>query len=193
MRFDGGQNVRRTLLLGLAFLFVAPVPEGSGLATERNALQPSEYAVKAAFVYNFIKFIEWPEERATSGESVRVCVLGDLPDASAFESLQGQEVRGRRLTVATLRDDRNVAECSVLFVADNQSSKLQRILGLVDGRPTLTVGDTEGYAKRGIMINLFLENKRVRFEINADRAKASGLRISAKLMRLASKVYGNGP
>ena len=190
MRSDRGRHLRRVLALVLVFLFAAPIPQGSGYAAERKAPLPAEYAVKAAFIYNFIKFVEWPAKEGLPGDTIKVCVLGDLADAESFERLQGQVVRGSRVSVSLIKDAGDASGCSVLFVTENQSPRLPRVLERLGASPTLTIGDTDGYAQRGVMINLFLENKRVRFEINEHRARAAGLRISTKLLKLATKVYG---
>ena len=190
MRSERVLNIFRILVvaLALAFLCAVPVMQVSVSAEERGTPAPAEYEVKAAFVYNFIKFVEWPD--TGGGDSIRLCILGELPDAAAFANLEGRQVRGKRMTVLTLDRPGEARGCEVLFVTANQTGRLQEIIESLEDRPTLTISDTEGYARRGVMINMFLENKRVRFEVNEKKARAAGLRISAKLLKLASKVYG---
>jgi hypothetical protein len=192
MRSEPVQNRFRVLALSLAFLCAAAVLQGTASAEEGRSSARAEYEVKAAFVYNFVKFVEWPDAAGLSHDRVRLCVLGDLPDAPAFLHLDGTVVRGKKVSVVALKDAVEVHTCDVLFVATNQSGRLPDVIGSLKDRPVLTIGDTEGYALRGVMINMFLENKRIRFEINEEQAKSAGLRISVKLLKLASKVYGTG-
>ncbi len=191
MRSERVLNIFRILVFALVFLCAVPVMQGNGSAEERGTSAPAEYEVKAAFVYNFIKFVEWPDAGGPPGDSIRLCILGELPDAAAFANLGRRQVRGKRMTVLTLDRPGEASGCDVLFVAANQTGRLREIIESLEDRPTLTIGDTEGYARRGVMINMFLENKRIRFEINEKKARAAGLRISAKLLKLASKVYGS--
>jgi hypothetical protein len=119
-----------------------------------------------------------------------LCLLGTLPDAAPFDDLDGQEIMGKHMRVVHLRDPQEASTCQVLFLSSSLSRRLPDTLELLRGSPVLTVGDTDGYAQRGVMINMYLENKRVRFEINAETAGVAGLRISTKLLSLAGTVHG---
>jgi hypothetical protein len=193
MRSDHGMVIRRAAAAVLMLLVAFLLQPGDGYAAERRTSAPAEYQVKAAFVYNFIKFVEWPL-RGRGGnaaeDTVRFCVLGDLPDKAPFEALDGQEIMGKRLYLVFLREPEESTACHILFLPSTVSNRLSEVLEGLQGQPTLTIGDTEGYARRGVMINMYLDNKRVRFEINARTADAAGLRISAKLLNLAGAVYG---
>ena len=171
-------------------LVLCLLQNGEVSAEERRTPVPGEYQVKAAFVYNFIKFVSWPSGEASAAGTVRLCTLGELPDAAPFDDLQGKEIMGKRLQVVHLRDPQDAHSCQVLFLSLSLSRRLSETLELVRGHPVLTVGDTDGYAQRGVMINMYLENKRVRFEINAETAVQAGLQISTKLLSLAGTVHG---
>lgn len=171
-------------------LVLCLLQNGKVSAEERSAPVPGEYQVKAAFVYNFIKFVAWPSGEASAGRTVRLCILGELSDAGPFDDLSGQDVMGKRLHVVHLRDPQDARSCQVLFLSSSLSRRLSETLEFVRGHPVLTVGDTDGYAKQGVMINMYLENKRVRFEINAETAVQAGLQISTKLLSLAGTVHG---
>ncbi len=190
MYFNAAPYRRRLAALAAVVLVLCILPRESGFAAERSATLSGEYQVKAAFVYNFIKFITWPSGEASAGGSVRLCILGDLPDAAPFDDLDGQEIMGKRLQIVHLREPQEARTCQVLFLSSSLSPRLPETLELVRGRPVLTVGDTDGYAQRGVMINMYLENKRVRFEINTETAGSAGLRISTKLLILAGTVHG---
>jgi hypothetical protein len=193
MRSDPGTVIRRAATAAIVLLVAGLLQHGDGYAAERRTAAPAEYQVKAAFVNNFIKFVEWPL-RGQGGnvpeETVRLCVLGDLPDKAPFEALDGQEIMGKHLSLVFILEPEESRDCQVLFLPSTVSNSLPEVLKVLQGRPTLTIGDTEGYARRGVMINMYLDNKRVRFEINAEMAGAAGLRISAKLLNLAGAVYG---
>ena len=178
------------MALPALLLVFCMVPLGGVVAAERNAPSPGEYQVKAAFIYNFIKFVTWPSGEDARSGTVRLCVLGEVPDMASFEDLEGQELMGKRMTMVHLKEARDARTCQVLFLSSALSSRLTETLDIVRGLPVLTVGDTDDYAQRGVMINMYIDKKRVRFEINADSAEAAGLRISAKLLSLAGKVYG---
>jgi len=193
MRSDHGTVIRRVAWAALMLLVAGLLQRGDGYAAERKISAPTEYQVKAAFVYNFIKFVEWPlrgQGGNVTEDTVRLCVLGDPPDKATFAALDGQEIMGKRLSLVFLQGPEESRGCQVLFLPSTVSNKLPEVLEVLQGQPTLTIGDTEGYARRGVMINMYLDNKRVRFEINAETSGAAGLRISAKLLNLAGKLYG---
>ncbi|HWS15864.1 MAG TPA: YfiR family protein [Candidatus Methylomirabilis sp.] len=174
-------------LLLIATMGMAPVARGE--------TPPDEYHVKAAFLYNFAKFIEWPDEKAGSPGDFPLCVLGSESDPvlTALDSLQGKTVRGLPLTtrrVATLGEART---CRILFVTSSERPRLPEILSALRGRPVLTVGDTNGFAERGGIINLVKAGNRISFEINTDAAQRAGLTMSSKLLFLGKIVKPGVP
>lgn len=179
----------RALTIAAALIAGSPAQEGAGYAAEPARATQGEYQVKAAFVYNFIKFVEWPAGEARDDNDIRLCVMGAVSDMEPFEELQGREIMGKRLTVTRVRERGLVEDCQVLFIATSLAPRMKDVLGSIARKPILTIGDTDGYGRRGIMINMYLERKRVRFEVNARSARESGLQISAKLMNLAGMVY----
>ncbi len=190
MYFSAAPYKRSIAAFAAAVLVLCLLQREGGFAAERGAPPVSEYQVKAAFVYNFIKFVTWPSGEASAGGEVRLCILGDLPDVAPFYGLDGQEIMGKRLHIVHLKDPQEARTCQILFLSSSLSRRLPETLELLRGHPVLTVGDTDGYAQRGVMINMYLENKRVRFEINAETAAVAGLRISTKLLSLAGTVHG---
>ena len=152
----------------------------------------SEYDVKAAFLYNFTKFVEWPDA-AFPDDSFRVCVLGEDPFGKSLKALTGQEVAGRRLQVLSFRGGiARPEECHVLFISRSEQGRLAEILSGVRNFPVLTVADSRGFLEGGGIINFVLEGSKVRFEINQEAAERTGIKISSKLMSLAKRVKG-GP
>lgn len=149
----------------------------------------SEYDVKAAFLYNFTKFVEWPswafhDDRST----VRLCVLGDDPFGGSLGEIAEGEVAGRRVTVLRARSMGTPAGCQILFVSRSERGRLPAILREVRDAPVLTVGDTGGFLEHGGIVNFVLDGTKVRFEISQEAAERAGIRISSRLLRLATRV-----
>ncbi|MDP2878587.1 MAG: YfiR family protein, partial [Sulfuricella sp.] len=145
---------------------------------------PSEYELKAAFIYQIAKFVEWP----SSGAPLRLCVLGGNPFGAALETIRGKAVNERKLEVTLLDMGADLRECNMLFIAATADRHLERIVAITRNAGMLTIGDTEGFARRGAMVNFFMENGKARFEINLDAARQGGLKISSKLLSLARIV-----
>ncbi|MBS4097423.1 MAG: YfiR family protein [Sulfuricella sp.] len=144
------------------------------------AAGPSEYEVKTQFVRHFATFVEWPGAATT----LRLCIQGRDLFGTALESLRGTLVKDRRVEIATLGVKDDIHECQILFVPTSAERYLERIVALARGAGILIVGDTEGYAQRGAMINFYLEAGKIRFEINQDAIRQSGLKVSSKLLSL---------
>ncbi len=156
---------------------------------QARAAQSGERDLKAAFLYNFAKFVEWPEAAFPEPTTpVTLCVLGDDPIGASLETVvKGEKLNDRRLVVRLLRDPQATQGCHVLFVGP-EKGRLPEILAPLRGSGILTVGGAADFLDRGGMIRLFLEQNRVRFDINLDAAEQSHLRLSSKLLRLARAV-----
>ena len=152
--------------------------------------EPTEYEVKAAFLYNFAKFATWPDAAfAGPGGFLDLCVLGSNEFGTHLEQLSGQPVEGRTLRVLPISLDQ-AAGCHLLFVSRSEEGRAPAILDQVRGQPVLTVGDHDGFAERGGVINLQVVGDNVRFEINPDAAQQAGIALSSQLLRLATIVEG---
>lgn len=151
-----------------------------------------EAELKAAFVYNFLQLVDWPPEAGSHGNANLVlCSLGDSGSNGAFTALIGRPVGSRKLNFLVLASEGEVASCDALFIADRSVDRLPRLLAELQGRPVLTLADFDAAAERGVMIGLKRVDSRLGFEVNLQAARASGLRVSAKLLRLAAHVYGS--
>jgi hypothetical protein len=145
-----------------------------------------EYEVKAAFLYNFAKFVEWPEVSGAGGAPEFVIgILGQDPFGSDIAVIEGKSVNGKILKIVRSDSLAELNNCQVLFISGPVENRLDDILKKLGSRPILTVGDTHGFAHAGIMINLFKKDNKIRFEINPTAAEKTGLRISSHLLRLA--------
>ncbi|RJQ14698.1 MAG: YfiR family protein [Nitrospiraceae bacterium] len=156
-------------------------------------LKPGEYQVKAAFLYNFLKFIEWPEGPVKTADAVTLCILGEDPFGRDIDIIRGKAVRDRVLSVRNIGSVQEAGECRILFISPSERKNIAHILEKARGSGVVTIGDTEGFAQQGVIINFFLENDRVRFEINIEAAKKADLQISSKLLKLARIVENTGP
>ncbi|MEO7144602.1 MAG: YfiR family protein [Bryobacteraceae bacterium] len=166
---------------------------GPVTGAEPPARTASEYQVKAAFVYNFAKFVEWPPP--VDGPA-GFCVFGEATVFSALEQVvRGKLIAGRTVEVKRLKqveDPRR--ECQILFIAGGDAGSAQeRAAALAEGSSAgvLTIGESDGFLESGGIINFLLKDKKVRFEINLAAARKARLTISSKLLQLAADVRGD--
>ncbi len=177
------KGVARVVILALALSGLIPGPAPG----ETPAFQ--EYQVKAAFLYNFAKFVEWPSEAFASPESPMVLViLGSNPFGDALKNLRGKTVNGRQLVVRMAESVEDVDPSHILYVGESEKGKLSHILKTAEKRNILTVGDSEGFAQRGGVINMLTEGSRVVIEVNPEAAQRARLTVSSKLLALARIV-----
>jgi hypothetical protein len=145
-----------------------------------------EYRVKAAFLFNFPKFVEWPSKDSTKPtDPIRICILGQNPFGSA---LHDAVIEGRTFVVREVSGDQPAAGCQILFISSSERKRLQIILGEIKTDGVLTVGETETFASEGGIINFKIEDGRVRLQINVNAAEKAKLYISSKLLSLAQIV-----
>lgn len=149
----------------------------------------SEIAVKAAFIYNFAKFIRWPADRFKPGESAfTICMWGRGPMGSAIGRLAGKKIQNSTIQVRQLANTETVVGCHIVYVSQSASENVAEALRRVSRINVLTVGNVATFAERGGIINLLRTGNRVRFEINVEAARLSGLKFSSKLLRLAKII-----
>ncbi|MEW6067505.1 MAG: YfiR family protein [Nitrospirota bacterium] len=153
--------------------------------------KPKEYQVKAAFIYNFVKFIEWPDELFKDSTTVTFCIIGDDPFVSEIDTIQGQSVKGKVLEVTRINSIDKAKNCHLLFISSSERKNITYILKEIKNLSVLTIGDTEGFAQQGVIINFFIEENKIRFEINTDAANCAKIQISSKLLKLA-RIVGEG-
>lgn len=163
----------------------------SSTSAAAQTSEPNEYAVKAAFLFNFTKFVEWPD--GSFNDSKAPIVLGIIGDDPFGESLTiivaGQKVEGRSIVVQKHRYGDDLRHCHILFVSASERSHVAQILASVQLAGVMTVSDIDGFAEAGGLMQFVLEENRVRFVVNLDAAKQSKLRVSAKLLALARVIH----
>jgi uncharacterized protein DUF4154 len=151
---------------------------------------PTEYQVKAAFLYNFGRFVTWPARAfADSTAPLLVGILGEDPFGTEIDAmLRGKTLEGRPVQVQRFQELRDLGPCHILFTARSDPAFLQQLFATLRGRPVLTVGESTDFTSRGGVIRFYLEENRVRFEINVRASQRAELWISSKLLKLARIV-----
>jgi hypothetical protein len=179
------RRAEASLMLTIIAVMASPFLQAHGQGA-------GEYAVKAAFLYNFAKFVEWPPEAMGSGSSPLVLgVLGDDPFGAAIDQVvAGKTANGRQLVVRRLKWGQDLKQCHILFISSSERKRLAEILGALRGASILTVGDMDQFGQQGGMIQFVIEQNRVRFEINIGAAQQGRLKLSSKLLALARNVRG---
>jgi YfiR/HmsC-like len=153
----------------------------------------SEYLIKAGFIYNFAKFVEWPSAAFAQQDSpIVIGIIGSDPFGNIIDRIVEDKKIGNRGFVVKRykwgRDLRDLRDCKILFVSASEKAHVDDIVQSVRGLPILTVGETPGFAERGGIIRFTLEDNRVRFEVNVDAAREADLNISSRLLTLAKII-----
>ena len=178
-----GRTIRSGRLAVIAALLIAAIPCRADGPTR-------EYLIKAAFVYNFTQFVEWPDSAFPSRDAAFVvATVGPDPFNGALESaMSGKTAADRNVQVVHYDTLSDVGQCQVLFVPAALDPSLKSLFDTLGNRPVLTVGETDAFDPAGGCMRFFLEDNRMRFEVSPDAISAAGLKVSAKLMKLA-RIY----
>lgn len=149
-----------------------------------------EYQLKAAFIYNFTKFIEWPAECFPDANAPIVIAVADQSPCTAELGavVKGRKVNERDLAIKTVTTLETAKGFHILFIPATEDERLEKWMEAVRGKGVLVVGESEAFLKRGGMINFLLEEEKIRFEINMDQTEAARLKISAQLQKLAKSI-----
>jgi YfiR/HmsC-like len=173
-------SLRRLIVAALAVLSV--------LAPAVARIVSPENAVKAAFVYNFAKFVDWPAAAFADRDAVlNLCILGRDGLADALKGLDGKTVGDRRIAILRLESG-DAVNCHMVYVGRSEVAALDAVVKRISRRHVLTIANTPSFATRGGIINLYTAGDRVHFEINVAAARRAGLRLSARLLELAKIV-----
>jgi hypothetical protein len=168
-----------------ALLLLCPL-----FASAAQAQDVTEPSLKAAFVYNFAKFTEWPLDVLPATASFTACVLGDGPVSDALErTVKGRMLSGHSISVSRVALNGPLRTCHLLYVSGVTAAQVSAIVTIVKDAPVLTISDIDDFAPLGGIVHMFVENGRMRFDLNVDRAKLSRLQLSSKLLTLASRLH----
>ena len=189
--FDAcGSNelVRRLRLVSILFAIVLFFPPRSSA----QQVRPTEQQVKAAYLFNFGKFVRWPSDHALRSDSLEMCVLGKDPFGELLDStVAGESIEGRKINVRRLVHLQDSAPCNILFVSSSEEGQLAPILKVARQNGTLTVSDIPNFAERGGIIGFVMQQGRIRFAVNREAAEQSRLTLSSELLKVASQVIAN--
>jgi len=175
-------NLRNIAFVVAVLVLAAPADQARG-----DGPVPEEYQVKAAFLFNFAKFVEWPQDAFKGADDpIAICVLGQNPFGSALEDVvRNKTVVNRAFVVHDVLNAQQASKCQIVFVSSSERKRFRPLLADLRGRSILIVGEAEDFIANGGIINFKLKDARVRIEIDAASAERAGLRISSKLLSLA--------
>lgn len=175
------------IAVGLACLLVAT----SSVCAQST--KPTDYQVKAAYLYNFGRFVEWPANiAAAKGDAFTVCVLGQDPFGKTLDAiLAGETIGGKSVIARRISTPEESAHCQILFMSAVEGNRVDKILETLDKEAVLTVSDMPEFSQHGGMIQFVLEGKRVRFEVNLAATQHAGLTLSSELLKVATTVRRN--
>ncbi|HKX29445.1 MAG TPA: YfiR family protein [Blastocatellia bacterium] len=173
------------LLLIAALAVASPDPNGNAQTQPASVSQ-----IKAAYLYNFAKLVEWPADAFKDADSpVVLGLVGDEPFGEILDqNMAGRKANGRKVVIVRLKASDNLRACHLLFISASEKSRVPQILAGLKGANVLTVAEIPHFAQSGGIINFFQEEKRVQFEINVEAAERAKLKISSRLLSLAKLV-----
>ena len=176
-------------LLGVAGAVLA------GMTLQAEPDPALEHRVKAAFLYNFARFVDWPTNAFADADAPFVIgVFGDESMAQALEqTVKGKSIGNRAIQTRRIPDPTRINPCQILFIAQSKTQQVARVLAMVGRAPVLLVGESPGFVAAGGAIGFASDEGRVRFEANTAMAEHTGLKISSKLLRLATSVVPSPP
>jgi hypothetical protein len=184
--------MRRVGLLVVTICLLLATALGSR-ADGGDTSESSEYLIKAGFIYNFAKLVEWPANAFPQPDSpIVIGILGNDPFGTTLDRIVAdKKISGRVISVKRVKwskDFKELKDCNILFISSSEKEHVDSVVEAMKGLPILTIGDAPGFAKRGGIINFTLEDNKVRFEVNVEAAKHADLTISSRLLTLAKIV-----
>ena len=174
--------LRRTIAAVLWLLFAASSVFGQE--------KPGEYQVKAAYLYNFGRFVEWPAKLTTTNTGpFTICVLGEDPFGPALDTtLAGETIGNQKVAARRISSLQESVNCQILFISSSEAKRLNKIIEALDKSAILTVSDIPQFSQRHGMIQFVLEENRIRFEVNLTATQRAGLTLSSELLKVATAV-----
>ena len=184
MTFRHLELATRIVISGMLALLLS-----SQAIAEKSEQSVTEYRIKAAFLYNFSRFTNWPDQATADNGNFTVCVLGKDPFGEILDSLAGKKVNNNSVSIRRFTSLDKAEGCQLVYVNLPQTD-LEKTMSKLKQRPILTVSDMDGFTEAGGSIKFKLVNNKVRFDINIDAARTANLSISSKLLSLATIVRG---
>lgn len=198
-KWSYGRNIAALLktgrflpVFGLFIIMMLYGLSAAALNTGAEQKKLDEYKVKAAYLYNFAKFVTWPEDTFKDPSlPLGICIFGDDPFGDAIDVIKDKNVKGKKLEIKQSSGKSELMGCHILFISPSENKNLSGILKNIKNKHMLTVSDMNKFAHRGGMINLKQVKDKIRLEINHEAAKQSGLKVSSKLLKIAKVIKGN--
>jgi uncharacterized protein DUF4154 len=182
---DRNSLLRYTTATVLWLIFTASIVFGQE--------KPGEYQVKAAYLYNFGRFVDWPAKVTTAATSpFTICVLGEDPFGQALDATLAGETRGNQKVAAKrISSPQESVDCQILFISSSEAKRLNKIIEALGNSAVLTISDIPHFSQHGGMIQFVLEENRIRFEVNLTATQRAGLTLSSELLKVATAVRKN--
>jgi uncharacterized protein DUF4154 len=178
------KNFLRTLAFVWALIAVPSL--------QAQGAKPTDYDVKAAYLYNFGRFVEWPSSVTTKSDVFNICILGQDPFGSALDhTFAGETISGKGIAAKRISTPQEAVNCQILFMSSAEEGRLNKIIEAIDKGAVLTVSDMPQFSQRGGMIQFVLDGKKVRFEVNLTAVQRAGLTLSSELLKVATNVRRN--
>ena len=172
---------------GIAAAIIVVLISGSRVDAQQSS--PTEYQVKAAYLYNFGKFVEWPAKVNAAGDSFSICVLGEDPfGATLDKTIAGESINGKKAVARRVAKAQDALRCQIVFISSTEEVRLKEILATLEKASILTVSDIPDFTRRGGMIQFLMQSNKVRFEVNLTPAERDGLTLSSQLLKVAANV-----
>jgi len=176
-------NILRVLAFAWVLIAVPSVRAQGG--------KPTDYDVKAAYLYNFGRFVEWPST-VTQSDVFNICILGQDPFGPALDhTFAGETISGKSIAARRISTPQEAVNCQILFMSSAEESRLNKVIEAIDKGAVLTVSDMPQFSRRGGMIQFVLDGKKVRFEVNLTAVQRVGLTLSSELLKVATSVRRN--
>ena len=163
---------------------------GQARAWAQSEAGSLEYQVKAAYLLNFTRYVEWPARSLPADVPLELCILGDDPFGGVIDqAVQGRRSQGRIVTVRRIESDERAYSCHLVFVTDESWNRRRTLVANLTSRGVLTVGNSDQFGREGGVIGFVISNETVRFVINESAMERSGLRISSRMLSLAQQIH----
>lgn len=158
-----------------------------GIASSMHAEeQPSEYRLKVAFLYNFAAYTTWPDP---PNQDLTLCIYGDDPFGENLQHLQGKKINEHDILIKHTKNLMDLPDCQMVFITQSVVNEVDGIIKNLQGMPILTIADSPGTGRQGVVLNMTIKEGKVTFEANIAMAKRNGLNLSSQLLRFASEVF----
>lgn len=165
----------------MLLLAVSAAPDSASCQTAE------EYTLKSSYIERFTRFITWPEN---SENTFQIAILGNDPFKDSIrKTFSDVEIDGKKVEIQSIRRVEDIGNAHIVFISASMKNKLRSVLDYTHGKPILSIGDTEGYAKSGVLFNLIKDEEKIKFEVNTTSIRASSLHIDAFLLNYANVVY----